>query len=179
MFIHLELGSTEIVMMTELNCWCSVEGDLLYLLLGFFPSQTSEEIILSDCIACESAFLAGRALLSSSLYNLAVERKGNFSAVYCDTCLSSSSQVLFEPSLLHASILFEGGWQSKEVFSAKQSPSTHFHKPSETAQAGLLVTAKGWGLCLRASAQLRCSPELMCSSSQYCKSVFGPFLLGE
>lgn len=70
-------------MMTELNCWCLVEGDLLYLLLGFFPSLTSEEIILSDYIACESTFLAGRALLSSSLYSL-VERKGNFSAVYCD-----------------------------------------------------------------------------------------------
>ena len=50
----------------------------------FFPPWTSEEILLSDYIACESAFLAGRALLSTYLYDLAGEQKGNFSTVYCD-----------------------------------------------------------------------------------------------
>lgn len=35
-------------------------------------------------IAYESTFLTGRAQLRTNLYNLAVERKGNFPAVYCD-----------------------------------------------------------------------------------------------
>lgn len=106
-----------------------MEGDLLYrivLLHFFFPLWTSEEIILSDYVACESTFLAGRALLSTYLYDLA-GKKGNFSTVYRDmsVSLASSSQVLPELKLLCSSVLFERGWQSKEMFSATQSPSTH------------------------------------------------------
>ncbi|XP_074724148.1 exonuclease 3'-5' domain-containing protein 2 isoform X3 [Strix uralensis] len=87
-----------------------------------------------------------------------------------------SSQVLSEPSPLRSSVLFEGGWQSKERFSAKQSPSTHSHKPPKTAQAGLLTTDQVRCLCFR-------GPQLSfmdsCLGSQCCRSLFGAFLLDE
>lgn len=111
-----------------------MEGYLLYFLLlfycwVFFPIWTSEEIFLSDYIDYESAFLAGRALLSPYLYELAGEKTGNFCTVYCDmfVSLASSFQALSKPSLLYSSVLFEGGWQSKEVFYVKQSPATNPH----------------------------------------------------
>lgn len=122
--------------------WKETFDIVVIVLLCFFLTWTSEEIVLSNYIDCESAFLAGRALLSPYLYELAGENTGNFSTVYCHmfVSLASSSQVLPKPSLLCSSVLFEGGWQSKEMFYVKQSPSTLCHKPPEMSQAGLLAT---------------------------------------